>query len=440
MTLHPFDSDWGDRVDVDANTISPARYSTVAIVLHWAIAALLVFEVGLGLNMDDARGAAKFTVFQLHKSVGITILLLVTLRVLWRLMRRPPPLGTAGWERALALIVHGLFYILLFALPLSGWLIVSTSKIAVPTLLYGSVPWPHLPGFASMEASAKQGWNAAGEFVHHNLVNLLYALVALHVAGALKHHFVDRDGDMARMTPGVRTGSWSDPRLLGVALVAMAAAALGLTWAHNRSAPVPPPVARVAPMDTPLPKPVQTAAPVETVQAAATPDEPSEEKAVAWTILPGATLHFRTSMSGDAIAGGFANFSGDIVFGADDLANSRATITIQTGSVFSGDSSRDETLKDTGWFAASANPAAVFRTTRFRKTGNDRYVADGSLKIKGMTAPVTLPFTLKIDGDVATMRGSATVDRLTYKLGEDQTVADIPAKVAIDIALKARRK
>ena len=424
---------------------APTRYSTVAIVLHWAIAALLLFEVGLGLNMEGAKGAARFTVFQLHKSVGITILLLVALRIVWRFMRHPPPTGATGWERVLAHIVHAAFYAILFALPLSGWLIVSASKLAVPTLLYGIVPWPHLPGFATMAAGAKETWRAAGDFVHLNLVNLLYLLFALHVAGALKHHLIDRDGDIARMVPGTRTGVWADPRLLLIGFVAIAAATLGLTWssaAARREAVAPP--AQVGPVEVVPPAPV--AAPVEAtatpgVEATATEGKDQAELS-SWAVQPGSTLRFRTTFSGDAIAGQFSKFGGEIVFGPQKLAQSQATITVDTGSVSSGDSQRDETLKGDDFFATSANRDAVFRTSRFRKTGTDRYVADGTLRLKGMTARVTLPFTLKIVGDVATMRGSATIDRLAYKVGEGDyaSTAEIPAAVVIEVAVTARRK
>ncbi|HEX8414206.1 MAG TPA: cytochrome b, partial [Sphingomicrobium sp.] len=213
-----------------AEATAATRYSTVAIVLHWLIGLLLIFEVGLGLRLDDAAGSVKFAIFQLHKSVGITILLLVALRLVWRFHRSPPPLANTGWERMLATLVHALFYGLLFALPLSGWIIVSTSKTVVPTLLYGAVAWPHFPGLDNLAAGAKVAWNEASEFVHVNLVTMLYVLLGLHVAGALKHHFLDRDGDISRMAPGTRPGSWNDPRLLAIGLGVLLAGGLGLAW------------------------------------------------------------------------------------------------------------------------------------------------------------------------------------------------------------------
>jgi len=417
-----------------------ASYTRVAVALHWAIAALLVFEVALGLNMEEARGTAKFVVFQLHKSVGITIFLLVLLRIVWRFHRRPPLLNVTGWERALALTVHGAFYVLLLALPLSGWLIVSTSKIAMPTLLYGTVPWPHLPGFASMAEGARDAWLEAGEFVHFNLVNLLYLLVALHLAGALKHHLIDRDGGLTRMVPSAHIGAWGGL----IAAVAVATAALGLSWGAETAKPAtaqvqPPPASVGLPA---VPSPISERTPESNATPAPKKTTEADQEVPSWVIQPGSSLRFRTSYSGEAIVGSFATFSGDIVFDPDRLDKSRVVITVDLGSAASGDGQRDETLKGGDFFAVATNRNAVYRAERFRKTGTDRYVAQGTLRLKGVTAPFSLPFTLHIDGDTATMQGSATIDRLTWMIGEGEfsPTADIPATVAVEVAVKARKR
>ena len=428
-----------------------AGYSSVAIVIHWLIAALLIFEVALGLNMESAKGAERFAVFQLHKSVGITILLLALLRLVWRLRHRPPPLTATGWEKALAQVVHAAFYVLLLGLPLSGWLVVSASKIAVPTLLYGTIPWPHVPGVATLAATAKEAWHAGSAFVHVNLVNVLYAMFALHVTGALKHHLIDRDGEIARMVPGTRTGSWSDPRLLLIGATTVAVAAIGLSWGSN-GAPhrepvgtgsvatgVQPPMVTpslAAPSLAPTTPATETAVPDESVTAAA------KQELSSWIIQPGSSLKFRTTWSGAAINGGFAKFGGDILFSPDELDNSKVTVTVDTSSATSGDSERDETLKGADWFAVSASRDAVFAANRFRRIGPERYTAEGTLRMKGVTAAIAVPFSLRIAGDEATMHGSATINRLAYKIGEGEfaSTAEIPAAVQVDIVLKARRR
>lgn len=427
-----------------------SRYTIVAIVLHWVVAAFLLFEVGLGLRMEAAHGSTKFAIFQLHKSIGITILMLVVLRLLWRFYRTPPAIVAKPWEKTLAHAVHWGFYLLLFALPLSGWIIISTSRIVVPTLLYGTVPWPHFPGLAGLAAGAKESWHDVAEFFHHNLVKLLYLLFVLHVAGALKHHFVDRDPDIAKMAPGTKAGSWTDPRLFLIALGVIAAAGLGLRWLPI-GAPVATPVA-----EAPAVVPVEPVAPVnETAEAAPTSAAANESAPAAeataeaekaplstWAMAKSSTIHFRTSWSGEAINGGFNTFDGDILFSPDQLDKSKVEIRIDASSIYSGDDQRDETLKSSDWFYVSSFATAIFKAERFRKTGDGRYVASGSLKLKGVTLPISLPFTLKIDGNKATMQGNASIDRTAYKIGEGEyaSTAEIPGAVAIDIKVSATRK
>lgn len=180
------------------------RYSTGAIVLHWTIAIAILGQIWFGWRMSDLPlGAEKFELFQLHKSVGLTILLLTLGRIGWRLTHRPPPYaeGVKGWQRRLATTVHTAFYLLLLALPLTGWAMVSASPLNIPTQWWGLFTWPHLPGLAELPAGQKKAVSGAFNVTHEWLVRLTVALLALHVAGALKHQFLDRDGTLGRMLP-----------------------------------------------------------------------------------------------------------------------------------------------------------------------------------------------------------------------------------------------
>lgn len=430
---------------------STSRYSTVAIVLHWLIAALVLFEAGLGLRMEDAHGSAKFVIFQLHKSIGLTILLLMLLRIVWRFRHRPVGVAAHGWERVLAQATHLAFYAILLALPISGWIIVSTSRIVVPTLLYGVVPWPDVPGLAALATTTRNGWHAIAEFLHVNLVTVIYAVFALHVAGALKHHLIDRDGGIARMVPGVRAASRADPRLILIAVGVLLAAGLGWRWLPARLFPTAAPAAAAlpAPAAPIVPAPLSVPSPAPSAEAPEIADDvpansaaPAPPKLDSWKIARPSTLGFRTSWSGDAIAGGFTHFDGDIDFNPDLLDRSHVEIRVDTGSAFTGDAQRDETLKSADWFSIGAHATATFKADRFRKVGTDRYVAAGTLRLKGVTLPISLPFTLRIDGDKATMRGSATIDRTAYKIGEGDyaSTSEIPAAVKLDVAVQATRK
>lgn len=146
---------------------------------------------------------AKFTMFQLHKSVGITVLLLSVVRLAWRLVNPAPPLptGMKGWERFAAHATHGFFYLMMIGMPLTGWAVVSVSPWNIPTLLWSKIPWPHIGFLHALNPSAKASVEAISSNVHMLLAFGGAALIALHVGAALKHQFILRDGVLGRMLP-----------------------------------------------------------------------------------------------------------------------------------------------------------------------------------------------------------------------------------------------
>src|SRR6187200_249769 len=185
-----------------------ARYSTGAIILHWLIALTLAFQLALGFAMPhDERG---FALFQLHKSLGVTIFLLSLARLAWRLTHRPPPAVERGFQGFLAKAVHTLLYAFMIGAPLTGWAMVSTDASRIPTLLYGTIPWPHLPLPGAI--------NEAMEETHEVLAWIGLALIVLHVAGALRHQLLLRDGLLRRMAPA---GSAWAAGLLALLVVAL---------------------------------------------------------------------------------------------------------------------------------------------------------------------------------------------------------------------------
>lgn len=186
--------------------MTQARYSTVAIVLHWTIAVLLVAAVGLAWYADNAEGLAKIAPLQLHKPLGITILLLTLVRLGWRLTHRPPVLNPhlKPWERMLATTVHWGFYVILLALPLSGWAMVSASKLITvyPIDMFGLFNWPALSFLTNLPADQMKSTQDLLAEAHHLIAKIIvYVLTPLHVLGALKHQFIDRDNELARMIP-----------------------------------------------------------------------------------------------------------------------------------------------------------------------------------------------------------------------------------------------
>jgi len=409
-----------------------ARYSAVAILLHWTIAALIVLQVTLASRME-ARTPEAFAVTQLHKSVGVTILLLSLARLGWRLTHRPPPEpeGLASWERRLAGAVHWAFYAVMILMPLTGWIMVSTSRFGLPTLLFETIPWPHLPGLTDLAPTAKAIWNETAKEAHHLIIKGAYVLFGLHVAGALKHHFLDRDTPvLPRMAPGVRTGRWWEPRLLAVVAGLVAMVAFGRLYDPPRRALAPPPPPPV----------VETREPG--AQAATAPAPAAGPVAAGrWAVQPGSSLAFTTAWSGEAIRGRFDRWTADIVFSPDDLDHSKVTVSIDMGSANTGEAQRDASLPAPDWFDTATHPKATFTATRFEVVGEHRYAARGQLTLRGVSRPLTLPFKLEIDGDRATVSGVTSLDRTAFGVGQGEwtNTDQIPAKVTVRVTLKARR-
>lgn len=183
------------------------RYSAVAILFHWTIAVLILANLLLGWRMGYLTGMEQFGMFQLHKSIGITVLVLSVARLAWRLLNPPPPsvAPMKPWEHRVASVTHWLFYVMMICMPLTGWAMVSVSPYNIPTLLWKTIPWPHLGFLHAMDMAGKAQVEAVSGNIHLYLALGGAALIALHVAAALKHHFVARDGVLGRMVPGLRS-------------------------------------------------------------------------------------------------------------------------------------------------------------------------------------------------------------------------------------------
>lgn len=181
----------------------PLRYDGVAVFLHWLTALAIIALLAMGLIMTDLpRGSAlQFSMFQLHKSVGISVLVLTLVRFGWRLAHRPPslPEGMPAWEKGAAHAGHLAIYLLMFGLPLTGWALVSASPLNIPTVLYGVLPWPHLPILSTL--ADKKPVAEAFENAHSAAAWSLIALLVVHVGAALRHHILLKDDVLRRMLP-----------------------------------------------------------------------------------------------------------------------------------------------------------------------------------------------------------------------------------------------
>lgn len=422
--------------------MTPATYHRASRYLHWAMAALIFYMVFLGWTLEDKDGGL-FSRYQMHKSVGFLILLLTFVRIGLRVAyKAPPEIEGPKWQMVAARAVHIGFYVLMIGLPLSGWALVSTAKVPVPTLWFGVVPIPHLPlGHETHEVF---------EALHGLFAKLIfYVLIPLHVGAALMHHFIHKDDTVTRMLPGLEPKPTLLQSALNVRWLVPAVAVVGafvLATFMMRGAKVPEPTPVAAP------EAAQTVASAEpeavTSEAASSTESASSSTEVStvvpvWTVSKAASyIHFATTFNGEAIKGGFSGYTADITFDPQRLDQSKATVVIDLASVNSGDSTRDDTLKSDSFFNTAATPKATFKATAFTQTGPDKYLAKGRLTLHGQTKPFDLPFTLKINGKQAVMTATAKLNRLDYGVGSGEWTATdaVPNAVSLDLKVTATTK
>jgi cytochrome b561 len=182
------------------------RYSGPAIVLHWIIAVLIVANILIVWTVDSLPKGAERPMIDLHKSFGLTVLGLAVLRIIWRFVRTPPPLpaGYAPWEKRASHYTHWILYGLIFLMPLSGWAHDSAWKDAAshPLNLYWVIPFFRIGFIQGMDPATKETLHSAFDQIHTSLAYVLYAMVAVHLVGALKHQFIDKEPELQRMGIG----------------------------------------------------------------------------------------------------------------------------------------------------------------------------------------------------------------------------------------------
>ncbi len=167
------------------------RYTKVAIWLHWLVALGVIVNIALAWTWDLFGDANTRPMIDTHKSVGIAVLGLALLRLLWRIGHTPPayPASYRRWERTASHVVHWGLYFLIFAMPLTGWIMDSAYKDAAthPMFFFGTFEWPRIGFILDLPADTKKWIHDDFGAAHELLAKFVYLLVALHLAGAIKH-------------------------------------------------------------------------------------------------------------------------------------------------------------------------------------------------------------------------------------------------------------
>ena len=388
-----------------------SRYTSVAIALHWAIAALIAFMIWLGWNMDDNEVR-----YQLHKSIGITILFLALARLAWRFANPPPPLpdGMPAYEKTASHAVHIAFYALMIGIPLGGWFAVSVSPFQVSTVLFGQVSWPRLPFTEGLIGKKLYEFVAN---IHGKGAWVIIALLALHVAGAVKHEFAAEDGVLKRMIP----------RLFGKAQPP-ALPARGALFAFGGSLLLFAMIAAVPLISAGGAKPAPAGTPVEL--------------AGNWNVDYGKSqISFSGLHEGNPFMGVFGAWTADITFDPQELANAEVHAVVDTRSAKTRIKLYDDSLKSKEWFNVAAFPEATVDLSDFKKVGSG-YEATATLTLKGEPVSVPLNFTLDIDGNMATLDATAEFSRKALNLGQssDPGASWVADAVTVHVTSEAQRK
>lgn len=394
---------------------SATRYGSVAKTFHWLTALLIATAIPLGLMANGApfetgeELARKAWLFSLHKTVGVTVFFVALARIVWALrQQKPVPLHPdRRAETLVAEVVHWLLYGSLVLVPLSGWVHHASTTGFAP------IWWPFGQGLPFVPKSESLAAASAG--LHIVFERVLIVSVLLHVAGAMKHVIIDRDDTLRRMWFGkTHAGAaqaahpaWIVPVIpaLGVWALAIAIGSwLGLYAPHHHA---------------------QEGADLEQV-------------ASEWSVDRG-DISITITQFGSDVTGSFSDWTSQISFDPDEApgVQGHVTTTVRISSLTLG-SVTDQAMGP-DFFAVESHPTAVFDAQIVKLV--ESYEARGTLGIKGSEAAITLPFTLDMDGDTATMRGQIELDRLTFGIGAnlpDESSLSFP--VLVKITLTATRR
>ncbi|PZP56030.1 MAG: hypothetical protein DI586_05065 [Micavibrio aeruginosavorus] len=367
--------------------MSGDRYTKVAITLHWVIALMIIGQLGTGIIMgyNLVDKSILFPMYQFHKSLGLSVLVLSVVRLLWRLGHKPPalPAHMPTWEKWGARLSHYGFYFFMIFVPFSGWVLVSTSSFGMPTMWFNLFEWPHIPGLDTMTDGTKEQVNQWSETFHVYMAYAMLGLLFLHIGAALKHHFIDKDNVMHHMIPLIKAKSKLPLALVLFSCLSFPAQAAPWKVDHLTS-----------------------------------------------------FISFEGKNSGEVFTGKFLEWEADIDFDPAKLEEAKILVTIKTGSAKTLNMIYNKTLPKEEWFNAEETPKATFESNKIKSLGGDKYEAHGKLTIKNITHDFILPFTLKIDADEAAMTADTKINRLDFDVGKKADPAgDFVSK---DIALSIR--
>ncbi|MEM7072601.1 MAG: cytochrome b/b6 domain-containing protein [Pseudomonadota bacterium] len=359
----------------------PARF------MHWLVVVLMIFTVALGFIADDLEfSPLKITLFNWHKWLGLTIWMVTVMRLLWRWISPPPalPATYARWIHTMSSLAHWGLYALMLLVPIIGWL--ASSAFGVPVVWYGWLTIPDLIGPSQPMADFFAE-------THEIFAKTLLVLIGLHLAAALFHHWILRDGLLGRM--------WRNRKLPSnqLAIIAVAGSLFIAGQADAKS----------------------------------------------WQISPGDSRLGFTAYQGNApMQGAFTTFGGLIEFDPLNPEQAKVDITIDMTSLATDNSKIRTELPKKVWFDLANFPQANYQAEGFTALEDGSWQIDGILTLKGARAviPLTAEIVIGSDGSSARVRAQGQVPRLDFAVGTGAWADEgtVKKNVMIDIELTAHHR
>ena len=401
-------------------------YHVFSKIIHWVTALLILGLLFIGFYMSTlAFSEDKLSLYGWHKSFGLLALILVSVRVVWHAVKRkskPKPLSThKKWEHVIASLTHIFLYFALFIMPISGWVMSSSGDFTVKFFGF-NVP--------DLTQKNKSLFNSYRE-IHEILAYLLLLIVGLHIVGALKHHFIDQDTTLRRITlPNLGAVGGA---IITVFVFALYVSGGVYAFHHLKNKYV-----TFSSSDASVRVSVDKGNDVITISSSL-PE---------WFIDFESTLiRFEATQYGQGFEGRFKIARGHIFFDEARLDQSKVRVEIDISSIKTGSSDRDRQAVSNEWFDAKMFPYAIFESSEFSKIGSNQFLARGYLTLRGVKVSVDLPFKLNVDVDdsgnnIAKMSAKIDLKRLDFGIGQGtwQSTDAIGDVVTIDISVLAKTK
>lgn len=370
-------------------------YSSLQKWFHWVIAGLILLQYLLILlaeqTQEDGSRVQQLALIANHKSFGITILILACIRILLRIKLGSPPLPIAmpTWQQKASELSHASLYILIFALPITGWLMSSANAY--------SVSWFNvvaLPDFVE----PNEDLGALLGALHELLWDVLIVIVFVHVIAALKHHLLDKDNVLTRMVS--KSSLISAILILSVSLYVAGF--------------------KITSKSTEAMEPTSTASETQETFLNQTPKEVSSLPL--WIIdYQNSKILFNGEQAGAPFSGTWQQWEGRLQFDPasvteTSLAQANFDVSVDIMSVESNDDERDETILSSDFFDVANFPRARFQANKFAKVG-DNIQANGVLTLKGISQPTILTFSVETQDNLVVLRGNAKLNRHSWQIG-----------------------